>query len=74
MKKFSGIKQNIAFFLFFSLCIVNIIATIFLYTTDLKQYLSKALDNDNIIVLEEFGKKITNTDKGNEFKTEENIP
>ena len=67
-KKFSGIEQNIAFFLFFSLCIVNIIATIFLCTTDLKQYLSKALDNDNIILLEEFGKKITN--KGNEFKTE----
>ena len=73
-KKFSGIEQNIAFFLFFSLCIVNIIATIFLCTIDLKQYLSKALDNDNIILLEEFGKKITNTEKGNEFKTEETIP
>ena len=41
---------------------------ILFYLKNLVKKLSKALDNDNIILLEEFGKKITN--KGNEFKTE----
>ena len=63
-KKFKGIKENIAIWLFFSLSFVFIIGTIFLCTTDQKEYLSKALNNDDIAILEDIGKKISTTERG----------
>ena len=70
-KKFKGIKENIAIWLFFSLSFVFIIGIIFLCTTNQKEYLSKALNNDDIAILEDIGKKISTTERGSDTKLEE---
>ena len=70
-KKFKGIRENIAIWLFFSLSFVFIIMTIFLCTTNQNEYLSKALSNDGIAVLEDIGKKVSITERGLESKIDE---